>query len=306
MAALLIAGSPAIWVLGVLAALAGAATGFFNPASTGLMPAIVPPESLLRANGLRSTARSAGEIVGPIVAGAIVAASGPGWAVAVDAATFALSAALLTRMRDIRAPKREPASFLADLKEGWSDVASRRWVWTLLASVAIGNMMWGAWSALGPVIADDRLGGATAWGTVLASLGVGALAGSVAATLVWWAVTTVIFGTPLALLAATAPVGALAASAFLSGFAMTLGNAIWESTFQRHIPTESLSRVAAYDWFASLAFYPVGLAAFGPIATAVGFTPTLWIAYALQTATGVCLLAIRDIRTLPASPVYSR
>ena len=49
-----------------------------------------------------------------------------------------------------------------------------------------------------------------------------------------------------------------------------LGNSVWESTLQRHIPAESLSRVSAYDWFGSLAFYPLGLAVWGPIADAAG------------------------------------
>jgi hypothetical protein len=112
----------------------------------------------------------------------------------------------------------------------------------------------------------------------------------------------VIFGLPLAFLAAGAPVAILAGSAFLCGAAMMVGNTVWESTLQRHIPDESLSRVAAYDWFGSLAFYPLGLAAFGPIAGVVGLSPTLWIAFAVQTATGLALLAVWDIRNLPASP----
>jgi predicted MFS family arabinose efflux permease len=296
-------------MLAALAAVSGAATGFFNPASTALMPAVVAPERLQQANGLRATALSAGEILGPLAAGVIVASNGAGWAVAIDAATFAISAALLFRLRDVGVPARESGSFLDDLKEGWWDFRSRRWLWTLIASVAIGNTVWGAWSALGPVVADRDLGGAAAWGSVLAALGVGALVGSVIATraaprrpLVWWSIGTFVFALPLAFLAARAPVALLAFSAFLGGGAMMLGNSIWESTLQRHIPDESLSRVAAYDWFGSLAFYPLGLAAFGPIAGAIGLSPTLWIAFAVQVATGLALLAIPDIRNLPASP----
>src|ERR1044072_2344148 len=49
----------------------GAATGFFNPASTGLMPAVVPREQLQQANGLRATAMSGGEIAGPALGGVL-------------------------------------------------------------------------------------------------------------------------------------------------------------------------------------------------------------------------------------------
>ena len=105
LAALLIAGEPPIWSLAVLAGLTGAATGFFNPASTGLLPAVVPPEQLQQANGLRATALSGGEIVGPALAGVLVATVGPGWALAIDAATFAVSAAFLVRAAPARAPR---------------------------------------------------------------------------------------------------------------------------------------------------------------------------------------------------------
>src|ERR1044071_4196312 len=84
LAALLIAGDPAIWMLAVLSGLTGAPTGFFNPASTGLMPAVVPREQLQQANGLRATAMSGGEIAGPALGGVLVAATGPGWALAVE------------------------------------------------------------------------------------------------------------------------------------------------------------------------------------------------------------------------------
>src|SRR5262249_46662063 len=72
--------------------------GFFNPASTGLLPALVPSERVQEANGVRATALSGGEIIGPALAGVLIAGFGPGWALAVDAATFAVSALFLTRL----------------------------------------------------------------------------------------------------------------------------------------------------------------------------------------------------------------
>ena len=88
-----------MWSLALLSGLTGIATGFFNPASTGLLPAIVAPERLQQANGVRATAMSAGEIGGPVLAGVLVAAFGAGWALAVDAATFGASALLLLGLR---------------------------------------------------------------------------------------------------------------------------------------------------------------------------------------------------------------
>jgi MFS family permease len=312
-AALLIAGVAEVWTLALFAGVTGAATGFFNPASTGLLPEVVPPDELQPANALRATAVSAGEIAGPLIAGVLVAAAGAGWAIAVDAGTFAVSAACLVWLRTPGRPDREPASFLADLRDGWDAFRSRRWVWTFVAYFAIGNMLWGAWSALGPIVADRDLGGPAAWGTVLAAVGVGALAGSVLATrakprrpLVHVAVMEALFVLPLAFLAAAAPVPVLACAAFVSGIGLMLGMSVWESTLQRHVPAESLSRVASYDWFGSLAFRPLGLALWGPLAGAIGISTALWIAFWLLAVTVVSLLALPDTRRFQAAPSAER
>jgi MFS family permease len=166
MAALLIAGAADVWMLALLAGVTGTATGFFDPASTGLLPELVPAAQLQPANALRSSAISAGEILGPLAAGLLVATAGAGWAIAADAATFAVSAACLVLLR---VPTRVAAgtrSFVADLRDGWVAFRSRRWVWTVVAYVAIGNILWGAWNGLGPVVADRDLGGAAAWSIV--------------------------------------------------------------------------------------------------------------------------------------------
>jgi MFS family permease len=305
MAALLIGGVAEVWMLGVLAALTGIGTGFFNPASTGLLPELVPADQLQRVNALRSTVVSAGEIAGPLLAGVLVGAAGAGTAIAVDAATFVVSAICLAGLRPPARERREPATFLADLRDGWVAFRSRRWVWTFVGYFALGNMMWAAWSALGPIVADRELGGAAAWGTVLAAIGVGALAGSAAATridpsrpLVLVALMEGLFALPLAFLAAGAHVGVLACGAFLSGAGMMIGMSVWESTLQRRVPRESLSRVSSYDWFGSFLFYPLGMALWGPLAAGLGVQASLWLAFGILTALATGLLAIPDTRGL--------
>ncbi len=311
MGALLLAGAAHVWTLAVLAGVTGAAGGFFQPASTGLLPSLVTPEELQPANGLRSTAMAGGEIVGPAVAGVLVAGAGAGWAIVADAATFAASAACLANLRLPPLPAGErTTSFFTELRDGWTAFRSRTWVWAAVAIIAIDNVLWGAWSALGPVVAHERLGGATAWGTVLAVFGVGALLGGVAAVrtdparpLVVVAVVGIAFSVPLACLAAGAPLAVLAAGALLTGVATMVCNSVWESTLQRHIPPDQLSRVSAYDWFGSMAFAPLGLILWGPIAAASGLSSALWIAAAVQAATSVALLAVPEIRRLPAMPL---
>ena len=312
-ATLLIAGAAEVWTLALFAGLTGAATGFFNPASTGLLPEVVPPDELQPANALRATAVSTGEIVGPLLAGVLVAAAGAGWAIAVDAATFAVSALCLWRLRLPARAARESASFLSDLRDGWDTFRGIRWVWTFVAYFALVNVLWAAWSGLGPVVADRELGGAAAWGTVLAAVGVGALAGSVLATrakpsrpLVLVALMEGLFALPLAFLAAASPVPLLVCATFLSGVGWMLGMSVWESTLQRHVPAESLSRVASYDWFGSFAFYPLGLAIWGPVAGEIGISTSLWLAFGLFAAAVTTLLALPETRRLRAAPLAER
>jgi predicted MFS family arabinose efflux permease len=309
MAALLVAGVAEIWMLALLAGVTGAATGFFSPASTGLLPEVVLAEQLQPANALRASAAATGEILGPVLGGVLVAVAGAGWALGADAATFAVSAACLALLRlPPRAPARR-SRFRDDLRQGWTVFRSRRWVWTFVVYFAIGNLLWGAWAALGPVVADRDLGGAAAWGVVLAAMGGGALIGSLLAVrarprhpLLIAAVADGLFALPLACLAAAPPVALIACGALLAGAGTALAISLWESTLQRHIPNESLSRVSSYDWFGSLAFAPLGLAAWGSIAAAIGIGASLWIAFGLVLALTLALIAVPDVRRLPRSP----
>ena len=308
MAALVITDAGEIWMLALLAGATGASMGFFGPAATGLLPEVVPADELQPANALRATAVSTSEIAGPALAGVVVATAGAGWAIAVDAGTFAASAVCLALLRPPKRELPERASFVSDLRDGWDAFRSRRWVWTFVAYFAIVNVFWGAWSALGPIVADRDLGGAAVWGSILAAQGVGALAGSLLATrarpvrpLVLVAAMEGLFGLPLGFLAAALSAPLLAVGAFLSGIGLMVGMSVWESTLQRHIPQESLSRVSSYDWFGSYAFLPLGLALWGTVAGAIGIHTALWIAFGLFALGVASLLALPDTRRFSAA-----
>ncbi|WCB91744.1 hypothetical protein DSM104299_00420 [Baekduia alba] len=308
MAALLLMGVARVWMLALLAGVTGVATGFFSPATIGLVPAIVPAEELQSANALRSSAISAGGILGPVAAGVLVAVAGAGWAIMADALTFAVSVACLALLRLPQHVTLPSSPFLTDLREGWFAFRSRKWVWSVVAYFAVGNIVWSAWNVLGPVIAERDLGGAAAWGTALAAVGAGALIGSLLATqvdprrpLVFVAIADGLFAIPLACLAASPSVPLLVGGALLSGAGMTLAISVWESTLQRHIPDESLSRVSSYDWFGSLVFAPLGLAIWAPIAALIGTGVALWVAFGVAAATTLALLSVGDVRHLLAT-----
>ena len=71
----------------MLQALAGTGTAFFNPASTGLTPMTVSAERLQEANALRGMSMASMQFVGPALAGILIVTVGPGYALAIDAAT---------------------------------------------------------------------------------------------------------------------------------------------------------------------------------------------------------------------------
>jgi predicted MFS family arabinose efflux permease len=311
LAALLISGSADLWSVAVLAAVTGGATGFFMPASTGLLPAIVPPEALQRANGLRAMATAVGEILGPVTAGVLVAAADPGSALAIDAATFGVSALLLSRLHLAPHVVRAASSFVDDLRGGWRTFSSRRWIWAFTTCSAVANVLGVSWLVLGPVVADEQLGGSAAWGAVLGAMGIGGVAGGLLAIratprrpLFAAALATPWYVLSLAFLAHGSPAPVLAFGAFLAGTAVMLCNTLWETTLQRHISQHALSRVSAYEWFGSLAFQPVGMAIWGPISEVTGVSRALWLAFGLQLITMLTLLAVPEIRRLPAFPPH--
>jgi MFS family permease len=307
-AVLILTHTAHIWQIVILQAVSGTASAFFNPASTGLTPLTVSPERLQQANALRGLSMASTGIIGSAASGALVAGLGAGWALAIDAATFAVSAFFLAQLQLPPHVKLAAQSFLGDLREGWREFASRAWVWVIVLSASIGNMMTSIFVVLGAVISKDSLGGAGAWATILAALGVGSLIGGLVSLrvrvrhpLFFGASLLGFLALPTALLALRAPVVVIAAGALLAGGGNMIFNALWETALQQHIPPAALSRVSAYDWFGSLAFQPLGLVIAGPAAVAFGAGTTLWIASGGILAMALLAVATPSVRRLEAA-----
>ena len=180
-AAFLFSGHDELWPLLVLSALYGAGDAFFQPAITGLVPETVQPSQIQQANALLGLTRNSFFLAGPVVAGVVVASAGPAWAFAADAVSFGVSAAFLALMRLPRGPRAERKPFVAELRAGWREVASRTWVWTSIVYFAIWNLALAPMFVLGPFVAKESLGGAPSWGVIVTCAGVGSLAGAAAA-----------------------------------------------------------------------------------------------------------------------------
>jgi hypothetical protein len=308
-ALLILTHNARIWEIVVLQAVSGTATAFFNPASTGLTPMTVSPERLQQANALRGLSMASAGIAGSVVSGILVAGVGAGWALAIDATTFAVSAFFLAQLRLPAQITLPPQSFLSDLRDGWNEFSSRTWVWVIVVAASLGNMVTSIWIVLGAQISKTTLGGPRAWALILAALGVGSLAGGFVALrvrvrhpLYFGGSLLVFLGLPISLLALHAPAAVVASGALLAGAGNMIFNSLWETALQRHIPPGALSRVSAYDWFGSLAFAPLGYLIAGPAAVAIGASATLWIAAGAIVVMTAAVVATPSVRRLEMYP----
>lgn len=279
---LLFTGRAQVWELALGAALYGAATSFFEPASAGLIPELVPPGQLAQANGLVGFSASFFKVSGPALAGILVAAFSPASVYAVDAATFVVSAFSLATLKTPSRALTAKNSFRADLEAGWHEIASRRWYWLSLAAHGIGNLALPAYFVLGPVIAARSLGGASAWGALSAAWAVGEVTGAVAAMrvrprrpLLACNFAAILIASCLFALAPPLATWEIGLAAALSGLGVVFANILWTATMQEVFPAEIRSRVNSYDWLVSLVVMPIGFVAAGPIASVVGARATL-------------------------------
>ncbi|MGH9293658.1 MAG: MFS transporter [Acidimicrobiales bacterium] len=312
-AALLVTHVATIWELAGLTFLYGVGDAFFLPTATGIMPETVSPGHLQQANALVAMTQSACTVIGPAIAGVIVVATSPGWAFAVDALTFAASAAFIFRLprRSFEAnPQGSRAatggtSFLDEIRVGWRAFSQRRWlrvevVYGALAAFAV----FGSFETLGPLVAKNMLGGAGAWSAIMVAFGVGAVVGGVALTRVSPArplVASILALSVIALapaaLAVPAPAVAVGAGAFCAGFGLAFYSTLIETTIQRAVPPDMLSRVASIDYMLSNALFPAGAALAGPLAAIVGSRVVFVAAAGWMLASSAAVLGLRSVRT---------
>jgi Transmembrane secretion effector len=337
LAVLIFTGAVRIWQLIAIEALFGTAEAFFRPAANGLLPQTVPEQEIQQAQGLSSLSNNIGEFAGPALATALVLGLGAGWAFALDAATFLLSAALLSRIRPRRrkvvasldrlatgAAAAEPSllgaaavepsapvGVWADIRDGFREVRSRDWVWATLAAFCVALFTGLApWFVLGPLVAREQYGDIGIYGVVSAVLGVGTIAGSLLG--IGWRPRFPMRAAMLAIILwpAAAVLYAFGVTLFVVVPAMLIGgggialfDVWWTTALAERIPADKLSRVSSYDWMVSLALLPLGYVLAGPLASALGSVDVL-IGGSVLAAIALALgLLPRETRMLKRFPV---
>jgi MFS family permease len=319
LAGLIFASVVHVWELIAIEALFGTAEAFFRPAANGLLPQTVPEQEIQQAQGLSSLSNNIGEFAGPALATALVLGLGAGWAFALDAATFLLSAALLTRVRPRRralaersADSPKQGGVWAELREGFAEVRSRSWVWATLAAFCVALFTGLApWFVLGPLVARVQYGHIGIYGLVSAALGAGTIAGSLLGiawrprfpmraamlAILLWPAAAILYAAGLTL-------WLVVPAMVVGGAGIALFDVWWTTALAERIPADKLSRVSSYDWMVSLALLPLGYVLAGPLAGALGSVEILLGGSALAVlalALGLLPRETRNLRRLDAA-----
>jgi MFS family permease len=283
-AALPFVDRPAVIV--ALAAVNGVATGFFRPAVWAGLPNLVRESERERATSLLSTVEHAAWMIGPVVAGLLLAASGTSLAYWVNAATFLVSAALIARIpaRKLQSEESLTRGHWRDVRDGFGLVVHSRPLLTVLLAWGTAAFATAAINVAEVVLAKDELGaGNVGLGVLVGATGVGLVIGSFFAG---WALGTLgmtkAYGGSLALmgvgfgLAALSPT--IAVAIVLAGIA-TVGNGCAivcnQVLVQRGAPDAMRGRSLAVLMSGYYALQGLGMAVAG-VVTDVAGARTVW------------------------------
>jgi len=240
------------------AAVLGLATTLIRPALQALLPSLArTPEELIAANGATSTIESLGTLVGPLLAGILVAIADAGVVFAVAAGTLVVAAALLARVRvEGRVELEEQTDTRQMVSEGLRSIWQATDARLLIGLVAAQTFVRGCLNVLIVVAAFRVLHeGAGAVGYMTAAIGVGGLAGAIGAmtlegrplaipfggALVFW-------GIPLMLISPWPQIVAAIVLLAIVGAANSVEDVAVFTLLQRIIPDELLTRVLGVLW----------------------------------------------------------
>jgi len=291
-------------VLVVLSALNGALSALSLPATAALTPQTVPADIRQQANAVIRIGANSALILGSAAGGALVAVVGPGWGLAVDAASFVLSGAVFAGLRVPRVTSGPDGTILNDLREGWGEFTARTWVWTVVAAFAVINATIGAMQVLGPAVADETIGRG-GWGLVLAAETTGFVVGSflalrsrsrrpLLAAMLWMTLEPFF----LVGLGVAPYLPLLVGLGFLVGIGVEQFSVAWETAMQQHIPADRLARVISYDMLGSFLAIPLGEVVAGPVAGGIGTSATLIGAAVLALAAALVAAFVPSVRRL--------
>jgi MFS family permease len=301
------------WHVFLSVLLTTAAATFDQPARQALIPAMVPREELPEAIALLNPSRELAILVGPALAGLLIAASGPAAMYFVDAGTYAVLVVLLGLLRIPRLAPPEHQSILASLRDGARYVVHRPLIWQLMV-LDLSATVFGAYRVLLPAFALDVLdAGPRGYGVLASAPSAGALLGSV---LVFKLVrsrrsgrillaATVAYGLCCVLFAQAEVFWLALAAALLLGLADALATTVRHAAVQLETPDELRGRVQGFYQMSSRGGPAIGDVNVGWLASIFGPVAALTAGGLVSVALGGWLLVrggtVRDYEvTRPA------
>ncbi len=306
MAWLFLSGTATVPALAALMVVHGVVMAFHQPAAVGFIVQLVETHQLQAANAVLSMARFGAMAAGAALGGVLVSTLGAGYTLAIDAASFGISAVLVFTLAPKLQRPPEKATLLEDLKIGWREFTSRTWLWVIVAQFSlIVASMEATFGLIGPAFARDEMNGAQDWGLIAAGFGLGTMVGALLGirlrpTYPMRFGTFCVFilaGIPLALLLEL-PLWSVVFAGFAAGCAGQIFGIIWYTALQKNVPGEMLSRVSAYDHLGSIGLAPLGIVAAGYLYEVVGAQVTLSAAVALIVVPTFLVLLVRDVRMM--------
>jgi len=299
----------------VLQLVQGVINAFDTPARQAFVVQMVDePEDMPNAIALNSSMFNASRIVGPSVAGVLIAIVGEGWCFMIDAISYVAVILSLLAMRFDRAPRhRKEAHILDELRAGVSYVAGFPPVRALLEQVAIVSIMGMPYAVLMPAIASRILhGGPHTFGVLMTASGVGALLGAMYLasrhTVIGLGKVIVIASTTLSL--------ALIAFSFshtlwlslvllpFVGAGMMLQSASANTILQTVVDEKLRGRVMAFYSMAILGTQPIGSLLAGIVADRIGSMQTILIGAIVCLAGAVWFGVRRERLAALVRPIY--
>ncbi len=278
-----------------LTALQGLINAFDTPARHSFLVQMVEgPEDLGNAIALNSSMANAARLVGPAIAGLVVAGYGEGWCFLIDGFSYFAVIASLLLMRITRpATRRAKATMLEQMREGWEYVRGFPPIRSVLILFSLVSLLGYSWSVLLPVFAGGLLhGGPKTLGWLTTASGVGALASAVSLALRRSAVgltrmlamATAILGTALIFFGLSRTLWLSLLLMVFTGFGMIQAASATNTVIQSLVPEAMRARVMSYYAMAFFGAAPFGSLLAGLLAHWFGAPFTL-------VAVGACCLA---------------
>lgn len=306
-ACVLLTGHGEIWLLTVVGIVNGCLGALAQPASNAMTSLTVTPDQLPDAVTIRRLLQQAAMVAGFAAGGIVVAASSPGWAIAVDAATYAVAAVCFAGIRasgPVRGDQRR-ANLLGELGEGAREVFRHTWLWLLIGQALLYHLFYGGvQGVLGPIVVSE-LWDEAMWGWALAAMMAGFVLGGLIA-LRWRPRFGLRAGVVLLSLTAAFPLAMAVADhwalvllgAGLHGVGLELFSVNWDLAIQQNVPPDKLARVYSFDMVGSFVCRPVGLAVTGPLAGLTGMTPWLIVVACVMAGSALASLGSASVRRL--------